>query len=92
MGARFGGRKKGTPNRATADVRAAIAHIAEAKVSEVEGWLDRVAKRDPGRACDLYLRLIEYHIPKLSRAELAGVRDQPITVVINDPTRRAASA
>lgn len=66
------GRRKGTPNKATADVRAAIAEIAQNNVENVQRWLARTAKTQPGRALDLYIRLIEYHIPKLSRAEVTG--------------------
>lgn len=87
------GRRKGVVNKTTADVRAAIAKIAESKAHLVEGWLSRVAKEDPGRAVDLYLRLIEYHIPKLSRAEVtgAGGGGLQVSVTIVDPTRRGAA-
>lgn len=67
-----GGRKKGTPNRATADVRAALAQLAERNIGRLERWIDAVAKEDPGRAADLLLRAIEYHIPKLARSEVTG--------------------
>lgn len=66
------GRKKGVPNNTTRDVRAAIATIAENKISEVEGWLTSIAQEDPAKALDLYLRMIEYHIPKLARSEVTG--------------------
>jgi len=71
-GERRGGRSKGTPNKATADVRATIALVAERNVSKLERWIGRVAKDDPARAADLYLRLIEYHIPKLARNDLTS--------------------
>lgn len=64
------GRKKGVPNKATADVRATIALVAEANAPKITGWLARVARRDPGRAMELYLRMLEYHIPKLTRTEI----------------------
>lgn len=64
------GRRLGVPNKVTQDVRTAIAKIAETNVSKVNGWLARVAKEDPARALDCYLRLLEYHIPKLTRAEI----------------------
>lgn len=64
------GRKKGTPNKATADVRAAIALIAQANVENVQDWLRRTARKQPARALDLYLSLCEYHIPKLARTEV----------------------
>jgi len=72
------GRPKGSPNRATADVRAAIAVFAEQGAPKLQEWIERVAegfgdvKPDPGKAADLYLKAIEYHIPKLARQEHVG--------------------
>ncbi len=72
------GRPKGSVNRATADVRAAIAVFAEGNAHKLQDWLDRVAegsegnRPDPAKAADLYLRAIEYHIPKLARTEVTG--------------------
>lgn len=74
------GRVKGVPNKATADVRAAIALLAESNVEKVQGWLDRVARTDPDKALDLYFKMIEYHIPKLARSELSGPGGGPIVV------------
>jgi hypothetical protein len=37
---------------------------------------------DPAKAADLYLRAIEYHIPKLARTELVGENDGPIEMTI----------
>ena len=65
-----GGSRKGIPNKATADVRSAIALIAEKNVKKLDGWLTRIGRKDPGRAMELYLRMIEYHIPKLTRTEI----------------------
>ncbi len=70
------GRPRGVPNKATADVRATIAAVAEANAPKVSGWLSRVAKRNPAKAIDLYCKLIEYHIPKLSRQEIVKPADQ----------------
>ncbi|MES2394334.1 MAG: hypothetical protein V4555_22065 [Acidobacteriota bacterium] len=64
------GRKKGVPNKATGDVRMLIAKFAEKNVGKIDGWLARVAKKNPAKAIDLYCKLIEYHIPKLSRQEI----------------------
>jgi hypothetical protein len=66
------GRVKGVPNKATADVRAAIALLAERNVAKLEGWLNRVARKHPEKAADIFLRAIEYHIPRLARTEMAG--------------------
>lgn len=71
-GQKTGGRAKGVPNKATADVRATIAMIAERNVERLEQWLTEVGANDPAKAADLYLRMIEYHIPKLARTEHSG--------------------
>lgn len=73
-----GGRKKGVPNKVTADVRAAIATFAQANVSKMDAWLNEI--EDPAKRLDLYLRAIEYHIPKLGRQELTGLNDGPIQI------------
>ena len=81
------GRKKGTPNKRAnedrADVRAMIAAIAERKILEVETWLNRVAKRDPDKALDKYLKLIEYHVPKLQRTEVTGLDGAALSVELS---------
>ena len=71
------GRPKGTPNKATADVRAAIALIAKKNVSKLQGWLDKIAQDEPEKAAKLFLDMIEYHIPKQARTELATDPDNP---------------
>lgn len=78
------GRPKGVPNRATAAVREAIALFAEQNVGKLQAWLDEIAKRNPDRAAELYLRALEYHIPKLARTEVTGEIAVRGTLVIND--------
>lgn len=74
------GRVKGVPNKVTADVRAAIAKLAEANIERCQGWLDQIAEKDPDKAFDLYMRMLEYHIPKLARSEITGADGKPIYV------------
>lgn len=62
-----GGSRAGSPNRATKDVREAIAAFASANVEQMGEWLNAI--EDPAKKMDLYLRAIEYHIPKLARSE-----------------------
>lgn len=64
------GRKKGSINAATRDVRAIIAVVAEKNVSKIDSWLARIGRKDPAKAMDLFLRMLEYHIPKLTRTEI----------------------
>lgn len=72
-GKKVGGRRKGTPNKATRDVRAAIALIAQDNIDRVSAWLSEI--EDPAKRLGLFLDLCEYHIPKLARTEVSATMD-----------------
>ena len=76
------GRPKGAPNKSTAAVREAIAKMAELNAPHFAMWLDQVAAKSPEKACDIYLRAIEYHIPKLARTEVTGAENGPLTIKV----------
>ena len=76
------GRAKGVPNKSTAAVREAIAKMAELNAPRFAMWLDEVAQKSPEKACDIYLRAIEYHIPKLARTEVTGTDGQPVALQV----------
>jgi hypothetical protein len=76
------GRAKGVPNKSTAAVREAIAKMAELNAPRFALWLDEVAQKSPEKACDIYLRAIEYHIPKLARTEVTGQDGQPVALQV----------
>ena len=69
------------PNKATLEVRQAIAQLAESSAPKVEEWLSLVAADDPAKAMDLWLKMIEYHIPKLARTEVTGKDGGPVVIV-----------
>lgn len=71
-----GGRQRGTPNVVTRDVRQAIAAFAEGNVHKLQEWLEEIATTDPAKAADLFVRVLEYHLPKLARSEV-NVRAHP---------------
>jgi hypothetical protein len=77
-GRKTGGRAPGTPNRATQQAREAIACFVDGNAHRLQEWLDRIAEEDPKRAFELFQSVIEYHVPKLQRTEVAGDPDNPI--------------
>jgi hypothetical protein len=77
-GIKTGGRKAGVGNKTTVDVRNAIALIAQDNAGNFARWLNEVASEDPAKAADLYLKAIEYHIPKLARSETTGKDGGPV--------------
>lgn len=96
-----GGRARGTPNVVTRDVRQAIAVFAEGNIHRLQEWLDAVAETDPAKAADLFVRLLEYHIPKLARSEvdvraktvperLSAMSEQELLAIVHDHRAREA--
>lgn len=76
------GRPAGSVNKATAAVREAIARMAEDNAENFVSWISQVADKSPEKACDIYLRAIEYHIPKLARTEVTGTDGGPLSIKV----------
>lgn len=81
-----GGRKKGTPNKQTAEFRETVRKLLEDNSANVGRWLTQVAegdgtdsgKPDPAKALDLLCKLAEYAAPKLNRTEHVGEGGGPV--------------
>ena len=72
-GTHFGGRAKGTQNKATATAREAIARFVDGNSERLPEWLDAIAQQDgPKAAFACVVDLLEFHVPKLARTELTG--------------------
>ena len=76
------GRPPGSLNKSTSAVREAIARMADENADNFVGWLNQVASTNPEKACDIYLKAIEYHIPKLARTEVTGAENGPLTIKV----------
>lgn len=66
------GRPVGTKNRQTAEIRAAYQNLVEMNLIEMSTWIQTIAATDPAKAFELMIKLSEFVIPKLSRAEVTG--------------------
>ena len=81
--ANMGGRPKGSPNKATANAREAIARFVDDNSERVQGWLDQIEAEDGASAAyRCFLDLVEYHVPKLARTEHTGPGGGPIAVSV----------
>jgi hypothetical protein len=69
-GKKFGGRVKGAPNKVSARAKDMLAAFIDNTAYQFEQWVTRVAKDDPYKACDIYLKALEYNLPKLARTEM----------------------
>lgn len=70
-GKKFGGRKKGTPNKKTDEIRNAFQALVSDKIPELSKWLDEVAQDNPEKALDIIIKFSDFVIPKLQRTELS---------------------
>ena len=80
------GRPKGTINRSTEMAKLTLARIADEGLDNLKKDLQEIRKTDPVRAAELYLKILEYIIPKQQRVEVKGEIEQKIqqiTVNIN---------
>ena len=65
------------PAKVSLKARAAVAALVDGNVHKLEEWLTEIAAKDPEKAWRCMMDVIEYHIPKLQRSEVAisGVVD-----------------
>ena len=81
-----GGSRKGIPNKATKNAREAIARFIDGNADRLQGWLDEIAEQEGAKAAfACFSDLLEYHVPKLSRAEHVGDGGGPLVVEIVRP-------
>ena len=69
-GIKYGGRQKGTANKATTRLREAYSDLLENNISRVQELFDKVAEKNPEKALELLLKLSEFALPKLRAIEV----------------------
>ena len=83
-----GGSRKGRPNKTTQNAREAIARLVDGNTDRMQEWLDRIAiEEGPMAAWRCLSDVIEYHVPKLSRAEVTGEGGGPLSIVVKTEVR-----
>jgi hypothetical protein len=84
------GRPKGALNRSTEQAKLTIARIANRGLDNISEDLEKIRKSDPIEAAKLYLKLLEYIVPKKAQMEISGQLDhriQQISININKGTK-----
>ena len=66
------GRKKGVPNRTTEQAKITINRAVNGILDTMQKDLLEIKKKDPIKAMELSLKLLEYTIPKLKSVDLKG--------------------
>ena len=72
------GRPVGAINRSTEQAKLAVARLANNGLDALREDLEKIRKTDPIEAAKLYMRLLEYIVPKKSTLEVKAEIDQRI--------------
>lgn len=69
-GKKTGGRQKGSENVVTKEIKERFKDFVDGNFHQVQGWLDRVAQKDPAEAARLYLQFSERILGKMSTSSV----------------------
>ena len=64
--------RKGSPNKATQNIREAYKMLIEKNLDNLTTWLERVAEDNPQAALGYLKDLSEFVVPKLARTDLTS--------------------
>lgn len=65
---------------------------AEGEKPKLQEWIEKVARKNPGRAAELALGIAEYCAPKLARVENTGKDGGPMRVIVNQVSAKPQQA
>jgi hypothetical protein len=88
-GNKMGGRKPGSLNRSTEEMKLTIARATNNVLSTINTDLEEIKKKDPAKALELAFKLLEYSLPKLSRTEMSGEINQKIQQISVNITQKS---
>jgi hypothetical protein len=92
-GNKLGGRKPGSLNRSTEEMKLTIARAVNNTLSTIQSDLLEIKKKNPEKAMELAMKLMEYTIPKMKSIDINGAVEvnakiQQISININRPDER----
>lgn len=76
------GRKKGVPNKTTAEIKDIITRVVGNQLDLLEDDLKKIRKESPARAAEIYMKMVDYVLPKQSKVELEGELKHRVSKVV----------
>lgn len=76
------GRKKGVPNKTTAELKETINKIVSLSLENYLEDLEKIRKNNPEKAIQLSKDLIDYVLPKQSKIDLSGELKHKVEKII----------
>lgn len=68
-GKKYGGRKRGTPNKSTETAKQVLVKFVGNNMDTMQEMFEEIKAEDPKKAFDVLMGALEYVLPKLSRVE-----------------------
>ncbi len=82
------GRPKGAINRSTEMMKLSIARATNKVLDNLPKIMEDMMKKDPKGAVDLALKMLEFHMQKMSRIEMKGEIEQRIQQISVNITQK----
>ena len=82
------GRPKGAINRSTEMMKLSIARATNKVLDNLPKIMEEMMKKDPKGAVDLALKMLEFHMPKMSRIEMKAEVEQRIQQISVNITQK----
>jgi len=82
------GRPVGALNRSTEQMKLNLARATNNTLNHLSEDLEKIRKKDPEKAIELALKLMEYTLPKLSRTEVKAEIEQRIQQISVNITQK----
>lgn len=64
------GRPKGSINRSTEQAKLTLARLANKGLDNITEDIDKIRKENPIKAAEIYLKILEYVVPKLKSVDM----------------------
>lgn len=78
------GRPTGAKDKTQTEIKAIFQQIVEGNIDNFQSWIDEVAKRNPERAFDMIVKLMEFTLPKLKAVELkSDAESRPMQIIVS---------
>lgn len=83
-GKKFGGRKKGTSNKTTKEIKEVFKTIIDNNLNNIDEWIKKIADDNPEKAINTILKFAEYVLPKLNKTEYIETKDDEYENLTDD--------
>lgn len=76
------GRPKGTPNKTTAEIKEIITRVVGNQLELLESDLTKIRKQSPARAAEIYMKMVDYVLPKQTKIDIEGELNHKVEKVV----------